>query len=157
PYGTPLAEAVFRADTAFGQPTRALQATDNGPGEPENDGNPFEAFKGNSYLECHRPMHDMIRAYETGAEYTYPLRGTKVIEAGAPRRIGADEALTMAATVAHNTEKLDEHEWNVMSVVYAPSDLEFWVAYETCGDDGTWRNAPDSGYWRFEVERLLDR
>ena len=152
-YGLPLEEAVLRGDMAFGQRTRALQATDNGPGEPDNDGNPLE---GDTYNECHKPMHDMIRAFETGSEYVYPLRGTKVIEAGAPRKIGVDEALTIAATVAHNIEKLDERDWDVMSVVYAPTDLEFFVAYETCDAKGRWRNAPDSGYWEFSLRKLLD-
>ncbi len=154
-YGMPLKEAVLRADTAFGKRTRALQATDNGPGEPENDGNLFAPFPHNTYLECHKPMHDMIRAYETGAEYVFPLRGTKVIDAGASRKIGPVEALTIAGTVAHNVEKLDENDWDVMSVVYAPTDLEFWVAYESCDAEGNWKNAPDSGYWRFDLVELL--
>jgi len=100
-------------------------------------------------------MHDMIRAYATGVEYVYPLRGTKIIEAGVPRKIGIDEALTIAATVAHNTEKLAESDWNVMSVVYAPTDLEFWVSYESCNDARGWKNAPDSGYLEFNVTALL--
>lgn len=155
-YGTPLKEAVFRADTAFGRRTRELQAADNGPGEPLNDGDPTKHLPGNSYWECHRPMHDMIRAYETGSDYVYPLRGTKVIEAGAPRKIGPDEALTMAATVAHNVEKLNENDWNVMSVVFAATDLDFWVAYEHQREDGAWTNAPDTGYWKFSLKTLLE-
>jgi len=152
-YGLPLREAVFRGDMAFAARTRALQATDNGPGESENDGNPLQ---GDTYNECHKPMHDMIRAYETGAEYVFPVRGTKVIEAGTPRQIGPDEALNIAATVAHNTEKLGENDWNVMSVVYAPTDLAFWAAYESCDAEGNWRNAPDSGYWAFSLRELID-
>jgi hypothetical protein len=151
-YGLPLKEAVARADMAFGKRTRALQATDNGPGEPANDGNPLT---GPTYLECHKPIHDLIRAYETGAEYVYPLRGAKILEAGKPRKIGAEEALTIAATVAHNTEKLAESDWNVMSVVYAPTDLDFWVAYESRDAAGNWKNAPDSGYMRFNLKALL--
>lgn len=154
-YGLPLKQAVMRGDMAFGRHSRALQATDNGPGDPANDGNPLKEFEGSTYFECHKPMYDMIRAYETGSEYVFPVRGTKVIEAGAPRRIGADEALTIAATVAHNTEKLHDNDWDVMSVVFAPTDLEFWVAYESCDADGQWRNAPDSGYWRFRLSDLL--
>jgi len=152
PYGLPLREAVMRADTAFGARTRALQAADNGPGNPENDGDPR---KGSTYLECHVPMHDLIRAYETGRSYVYPLRGTIVLEEGAPRAIGPQEAMTIAATVAHNTEKLDESDWNVMSVVYAPTDLDFWVAFETRHPDGHWTNAPDSGYTAFNLAALL--
>jgi hypothetical protein len=152
-YGLPLHEAVMRADTAFGCRARALQATDNGPGEPANTGNPLE---GRTYRECHRPMYDMIRAYETGSEYVYPVRGTKPIEAGAPVPIGAEQALTIAATVAHNVEKLEASDWNVMSVVFAPTDLDFWVAYETRCDDGSWKNAPDAGYLRFNLNELLN-
>jgi hypothetical protein len=152
-YGLPLKQAVARGDMAFGARARALQATDNGPGDPANDGDPL---KGATYIECHKPMYDMIRAYETGAEYVYPLRGTKVIEAGAPKKIGPEEAMTIAATVAHNTEKLAESDWNVMSVVYAPTDLDFWVAYETCDAAGNWENAPDSGYVQFNLKALLD-
>ncbi|MCX5758260.1 MAG: hypothetical protein NTU83_07085 [Candidatus Hydrogenedentes bacterium] len=142
----------MRADTAFGARTRALQATDNGPGAPENDGDPR---KGSTYVECHMPMHDLICAYASGAEYTYPLRGTKVLEGGTPKRIGPEEAMTIAATVAHNVEKLDESDWDAMSVIYAPTDLDFWVAYETLHPDGHWTNAPDSGYVRFNVAELL--
>jgi hypothetical protein len=149
--GLPLKEAVMRADMAFGKCTRALQVADNGPGAPENNGNPLE---GGTYIECHKPMHDMVRAYENGSEYVYPLRGTRVIHAGAPRKIGVDEALTIAATVAHNTEKLEESDWNVMSVVYSPTDLKFWVAYESCDGEGAWKNAPDSGYWEFDLREL---
>lgn len=152
-YGLPLPEAVIRADMAFGRRTRAMQATDNGPGEPANDGDPRKA---RTYLECHKPMRDMIRAYETGSEYVYELRGTKVIEAGAPRKIGPDEALTIAATVAHNVEKLDASDWNVMSVVFAPTDGDFWVAYETRDENGAWKNAPDSGYLRLNLRELLE-
>lgn len=152
-YGLPLKEAVMRGDTDFAKSTRAVQVADNGPGHPDNDGNPL---KGSTYQECHKPMHDMIRAFETGAEYVYPLRGTRVIEAGAPRKIGAAESLAIAATVAHNTEKLHESDWNVMSVLYAPTDLECWVAFETCNEAGEWANAPDSGYWHFNLRTLLD-
>jgi len=153
-YGLPLKEAVMRGDMAFGARSRALQATDNGPGEPANDGNPL---KGPTYIERHKPMHDIIRAYETGSEYVYPLRGAKIIEAGASRKIGAEEALKIAATVAHNLEKLAESDWDVMSVVYAPTDLDFWVAYETRDAAGNWKNAPESGYMQFNLKDLLSR
>ena len=152
-YGLPLTQAVMRGDMAFGETTRALQAADNGPGDPACDGDPRKA---GTYLDCHKPMYDMIRAYETGAEYVFHVRNTKVVEAGEPRRIGPDEALNIAATVAHNTEKLDENDWNVMSVVYASTDLDFWVSYESCDAEGNWKNAPDSGYWRFNLPELLD-
>ena len=151
-YGLPLRQAVMRADMAFGETTRALQAADNGVGDLECDGDPR---KGQTYLDYHKPMYDMIRAYETGDEYVSHLRGTQVVEGGKPRRIGPDEALNIAATVAHNTERLDENDWNVMSVVYAPTDLDFWVSYESCDAEGHWKNAPDSGYWRFNLPELL--
>lgn len=153
-YGLPLKDAVFRADTAFAANTRALQATDNGPGDPANDGDPR---KGDSYIACHIPMHDMIKAYETGSEYVFPVRNIKVIDAGPPRKIGHGEALAIAATVAHNVEKLAVNDWNVISVVYAPTDLEFWAAYESCDDSGTWKNAPDSGYWHLNLRELLGK
>lgn len=152
-YGLPMKEGVARGDMAYGESTRGLQAADNGPGEPANDGDPR---KGNTYLECHKPMVDMIHAYKSGMEYVFPVRNTKVIEAGAPRQIGIEEALTIAATVAHNTEKLEECDWNVMSVVYAPTELDFWVAYESCNEDGSWKNAPDSGYIQFNLRELLN-
>lgn len=151
-YGLPMKEGVARGDMAYGASTRGLQAADNGPGDPSNDGDPR---KGSTYVECHMPMVDMIRAYDSGAEYVYPLRDTRVIEAGAPRPIGVKEALTIAATVAHNTEKLAERDWNVMSVVYAPTDLDFWVSYESCDDAGKWKNAPDSGYVQFNLRALI--
>jgi hypothetical protein len=101
-------------------------------------------------------MHDMIVAYEKGEEYVFPVRGTKVVEAGAPHMIGPEEALNIAATVAHNTEKLHDNDWDVMSVVYAPTDLDFWVAYESCDENGAWNNAPDSGYWKFNMTALIE-
>ena len=153
PYGLPIRDGVARGDMAYGGSTRRLQAADNGPGDPANDGDPR---KGSTYLECHKPMVDMILAYASGEEYIFPVRGEKVIEAGAPRLMGAEEALTIAATVAHNTEKLAECDWNVMSVVYAPTDLDFWVAYESCDGDSHWKNAPDSGYVRFNLRELLE-
>ena len=152
-YGLQIKEGVARGDMAYGKSTRALQAADNGPGDPANDGDPR---KGSTYIECHKPMVDMIHAYESGAKYVFPVRNTKVIEAGAPRQIGIEEALTIAATVAHNTEKLGECDWDVMSVVYAPTDLNFWVAYESRDEDGNWKNAPDSGYVQFDLRELLD-
>ena len=152
-YGLPLSQTVMRGDMAFGETTRALQAADNGPGDPACDGDPR---KGGTYLDCHKPMYDMVRAYGTGDEYVFHVRGAKVVEAGAPRRIGPDETLNIAATVAHNTERLDDNDWNVMSVVYAPTDLEFWVSYESCDAQGVWQNAPDSGYWHLNLPELLD-
>ncbi|MCX5771011.1 MAG: C45 family autoproteolytic acyltransferase/hydrolase [Candidatus Hydrogenedentes bacterium] len=152
PYGLPMKHAVMRADMAFSQSVRALQATDNGPVVPGNDGNPLTAP---TYVDCHKPMYDMFRAYETGAEYVYPLRNTRVIEAAKPRLIGREQALNIAATVAHNVEKLDKNDWNVMSVVYAPTDLEFYVAFESRDHAGNWKNAPDSGYWQFNLDKLL--
>ncbi len=156
PYGLPMTEAVMRADTAFGARTRALQAADDGPGDPENTGNPLgRDDSGSTYTTCHKPMHDMIRAYETGAEYVFPVRNTKVIEAGAPRKIGPEEALNIAATVAHNTEMLHENDWDVMSVVYSPTDGRFWVGFESRDDAGNWKNAPDGGYLQFDMKELL--
>ncbi len=155
-YGLPLADAIMRADTAFGRCSRASQAADDGPGDRDNTGNPWgQNFSGSSYTTCHKPMHDMIRAYETGAEYVFPVRNTRVIEAGPPRRIGIEEALNIAATVAHNTEMLAQDDWDVMSVVYAPTDGDFWVAFESCDGEGNWKNAPDSGYGRFNFGELL--
>lgn len=155
-YGAPLREAIMRADTAFGAASRSLQAADDGPGDPDNTGNPWGRDNaGSTYTTCHLPMHDMIRAYETGAEYVFPVRNTKVIEKGAPRKIGPEEMLNIAATVAHNTEMLHENDWNVMSIAYAPTDLNFWVGYESRNPAGEWRNAPDSGYWEFSLKELL--
>jgi hypothetical protein len=155
-YGLPMTEAIMRADTAFGGRSRSLQAADDGPGDAENTGNPWgRDFSGSTYTTCHKPMHDMIRAYETGSEYVFPVRGTKVIEAGEPRKIGVEEALNIAATVAHNTEMLAEDDWDVMSVVYAPTDGDFWVAFESCDAAGNWKNAPDSGYGCFNFGELL--
>lgn len=155
-YGVPLREAIMRADTDFGAATRSLQAADDGPGDSDNTGNPWGRDNaGSTYTTCHLPMHDMIRAYETGAEYVFPVRNTKAIEKGAPRKIGPEEMLNIAATVAHNTEMLHENDWNVMSVAYAPTDLNFWVGYESCNPAGEWRNAPDSGYWELSMKELL--
>ena len=155
-YGTPMTEAVLRADTAFGVETRALQAADNGPGEPENTGDPGGVGEGTSYTDCHLPMAAMIAAYASGSEYVFPVRGNIAIPAGAPKKIGPEEALNIAATVAHNTEKLADNDWNVMSIVYAPTDLEFYAAWESEEEGRGWRNAPDTGYLHFSLRELID-
>jgi len=85
----------------------------------------------------------------------FPVRNTKVIEAGAPRKIGPEEAMTIAATVAHNTEMLGDNDWNVMSVVYAPTDGTLWLGFEHQHADGHWTNAPDSGYMEFGAADLF--
>ena len=155
-YGFPLEDAICRGDIAYSPEVRALQVADDGPGLPENTGNPRGRDGcGSTYTECDMPMRDMLRAYETGAAYVFPVRGTEVIQAGPPRKVGSEEALNIAATVAHNTEKLGENDWNVMSVVYANTDREFWVAYEHEHEDGHWFNAPDSGYWHMSLDDLL--
>ncbi len=155
-YGLPMKDGVMRADTAFGKTTRAAQAADDGPGAPENTGNPLgRDNEGSTYTNCHKPMYDMVRAYETGVQYIFPVRNQKVIEAGAPRKIGVEEALNIAGVVAHNTDMLHENDWNVMSVVYAPTDGRFWVGYETRYSDGSWKNAPDAGYMQFDMAELL--
>jgi len=156
-YGLPLEHAVMRADTAFGKTTRALQACDDGPGEPENTGNPWgRDFCGSTYTTCHKPMYDMVRAFETGEEYVFPVRNIRVIEKGEPRKIGLDETLVIAATVAHNTECLADNDWNVMSVVYAATDGQMAVAYESRNERNEWKNAPDSGYALFASRELLE-
>ncbi|HPU97528.1 MAG TPA: C45 family autoproteolytic acyltransferase/hydrolase [Candidatus Hydrogenedentes bacterium] len=155
-YGLPVEHAVMRADTAFGKTTRALQACDDGPGEPENTGNPWgRDFCGSTYTTCHRPMYDMVRAFETGDEYVFPVRNTRVIDKGTPRKIGFQEIMVIAATVAHNTECLADNDWNVMSVVYAPTDGKLAVAYESQDRQGLWKNAPDSGYALFTLGDLM--
>lgn len=157
-YGFPLKEAVCRGDIAYDPAVRALQVADDGPALPENTGNPHgRDGAGSTYTECDMPMRDMLRAYETGSEYVFPLRNQKVIEAGEPCKIGPEEALTIAATVAHNTEKLELNDWDVMSVVYANTDRQFWVAFEHEHNDGHWTNAPDSGYWHFDLGELLNQ
>lgn len=156
-YGLPLEHAVMRADTAFGKTTRALQACDDGPGEPENTGNPWgRDFCGSTYTTCHKPMYDMVRAFETGDEYVFPVRNIRVIDKGEPRKIGLNETLLIAATVAHNTECLADNDWDVMSVVYAATDGQMAVAYESRNDQDEWKNAPDSGYALFSLRELLE-
>jgi hypothetical protein len=158
PYGFPLREALCRGDIAYDPAVRALQIADDGPALPGNTGNPCgRDGSGSTYTECDMPMRDMLRAYETGSEYVFPLRGQKVIEAGAPRKLGPEEALNIAATVAHNAEKLEFNDWDVMSVVYANTARQFWVAFEHEHDDGHWTNAPDSGYWHFDFTELLEQ
>jgi len=156
-YGLPLENAVMRADTAFGKTTRAMQACDDGPGDPENTGNPWgRDFSGSTYTTCHKPMYDMVRAFETGEEYIFPVRNIRVIDKGEPRKIGLDEILIIAATVAHNTECLADNDWNVMSVVYAATDGQIAVAYESRNEQNEWKNAPDSGYALFSLRELLE-
>jgi len=145
---------IARADTAFGASTRAMQAADNGPGVAEQSGDPRVGGLASSYVACHQPMAAMADAYAGGTAYVFPVRGNEVIAADAPRLIGAEEALNIAATVAHNTERLAENDWNVMSVVYAATDMEIFVAFES-ENNGVWKNAPDTGYLHLSVAELL--
>ncbi len=81
------------------------------------------------------------------------LREMSGIAEGA-RQAGFDLTLADVQRITAVT-KLDKSDWNVMSVVYAPTDLEFRVAYETRDLAGNWKNAPDSGYVHFNLNDLL--
>lgn len=71
---------------------------------------------------------------------------------GTSEEIGSDEMLAIAQTAGqrHATET-----WNTLSAVYANTDLDFWVAYETCDNGGAWTKASDGVYWQFNLAELV--
>jgi hypothetical protein len=152
-YGTPLPEAVFRADTAFSSQVRITQTADGGPGNPGSLGDPSQTGEVNSYLDCHLPMRDMLETFRLGGSYIYPPRGITVLDNIKHRLIGRDEMICLAGTVAHNTEMLCLNDWNVMSVVYDATLLKVWIAFESF-DNNKWSNAPDSGYLELDLPEI---
>jgi hypothetical protein len=152
-FGTPLPEAIFRADTAFSPLVRSTQTADGGPGNPGSLGDPTRPGETNSYLDGHLPMRDMLETFRLGGSYLFPPRNIRVLENIKPRLIGRDEIICIAGTVAHNTEKLFLNDWNVMSVIYDATLLKAWIAFETC-DGNNWLNAPDSGYLEIDLEEF---
>ncbi len=152
-YGTPLPEAVFRADTAFSPQVRSTQTADGGPGNPGSAGDPSQPGEVNSYLNCHLPMKDMLETFRLGGSYRFPPRDIKVLDSIQPQLIGRDEMICLAGTVAHNTEMLHLNDWNVMSVVYDATMLKVWIAFESF-DGNNWHNAPDSGYLEIDLPAI---
>ena len=146
-YGLPLQQAVYRADTAFDPQVRKDQITDNGPGRPGNSGDPRQAY---TYVYGYKPMHDLIIAFNDGREFRYMRSGKVLLEVtGQPRKIGLEEARLMAACLAYKGS-------SIMSVVYAATDLDFMVAFET-GHGDSWKDAPEGGYLKLNLVELVGR
>lgn len=141
--GRYLSCAIYRGDEAMGYGTRMWQTAANGPG----NGDPTDLMvNSGSYKNRYLPMEGILEALATGNAYSYD--GVTWVETGATgRKVGLDEAtdITRAAAMGGN----------VMSVVYAPTDLKIRVAFES-GTGSTWVRAADNPYAEIDMKALFD-
>ena len=146
-YGTPLKQAVLRADVAMSPEIRKSQTADRGPGNPDGGGNPVE---GGSYRDRHKSQYDAFTALETGGAFSNPYTGGPVFAAtGEARLIDAKTAIEIASAAAMPSQ-------NVLSIVYAATDLDFYVAWEsTAGAD--WRPAFTMPFLKLGMKELAGR
>ena len=135
-YGCPMKDATWRADTAFSATVRSGQATDNGPVEEANDGDPR---KGDTYRILHVPMANMIRAFTEGTAFDEEEKKAYVMPAiGSGSPMGPEEAMKVCQMAGDN-------DGNIMSVLYEATDLKAHVAFEK-GQGDTWSPAALNGY-----------
>lgn len=150
PYGFPLPDAIYRADTAFDPAVRRTQTCSHGPASKEYDplidkyipGDPSES---GAYKDRYKPQYEMINAYYEGTGYSG--NGIQISNDGNRTLIGMNQALAIAKEVAMKDS-------NVISVVYAPTDLEMSVSYES-GTGDTWVNASDHEYYPIDLAARL--
>jgi hypothetical protein len=133
-YALKLENAIFRADVALDPTIRSTQSADNGPyGDPRDGG----SYK-NRYLAQYNILKDH---YED-----------RITQGNDPTLIGNEQAIDLLRSVAMDC--------NVLSVVYGATTLDFWVAYETGGNDGSgeeWHFAPYHEYMRLNLKHLLEK
>lgn len=147
PYGTPLSNAVLRADVAASPDIRRTQTADNGPGDPENDGNPLI---GGSYLMRHVSQYNALRALETGGAFFNPYTGAPVLQTtGSPAQVNVDNAMIVAANAG-------VPDSCILMVVYAATDLEMYVSWEKL-DGGNWTAAFDMPFLKLNLKELLNK
>ena len=145
-YGATLENAVFRADVAFDPGIRRTQTADNGPGNPDSDGNPLV---GGSYKNRHISQYNALLALKTGAAFDNPYTGEPVFAAtGQSRLIGAQEALEIAAAVTIPQS-------SVLTIAYAATDLEFFVSWEST-DGGEWTTSFELPYIQLSLNELIN-
>lgn len=143
-YGTPLKQAVLRADVAMHPDIRKTQMADNGPGN-EGGGNPLE---GGSYRDRHKSQYDALEALAGGGAFNNPYTGEPVFEeTGEKRLIGPETALEIVSAAAMPDQC-------VLAIVYAATDLDFYVSWEsTAGAD--WQPAFKMPFLKLSLKGLL--
>jgi len=129
-YGTPLKQAVLRADMAMSPDIRKTQTSANGPGNMEG-GNPLES---GSYRDRHRSQYNALIALETGGAFNNPYTGEIVFAAtGEKRLLGPETALEIVSAAAMPSQC-------VLAITYAATDLDFYVSWENTSD-AVWQPA----------------
>lgn len=147
-YGLPLTYAVFKNDVALTPSIRQTQTATSGPGNTDfslsscggDDGDPIRDV--NRYWA----MYWLIKTYQTGGTYINNRDGWKVLDNIPPTNIGLDQAITIASAVAMSGD--------IISIAYAPTDLDIAVAYES-GSGADWRPANDNTYYVFNLNNLM--
>jgi predicted choloylglycine hydrolase len=145
-YGTPLKQAVLRADVSMSPDVRKTQTSNNGPGNADGGGNPVE---GGSYRYRHRSQYDALTALENaGGVFSNPYTGEPVFEAaGGKRLIDAKAALEIASAAAMPDQ-------NVLAIVYSATDLDFYVSWEnTSGAE--WQPAFKMPYLKLNLKEIV--
>ncbi len=146
-YGTPLKQAVLRADVAMNPDVRKTQMADHGPGNADGGKNPVE---GGSYRDRHKSQYDALTALAAGGEFRNPYTKELVFkQTGVKKLIDAQTALQLASAVAIPDQ-------NVLSIVYAATDLDFYVSWEnTSGAE--WQPAFKMPYLKLKMKDISDK
>ena len=145
PYGVPMKDATYRADTAFSASVRSGQATDNGPAVEGNSGDPRE---GDTYKKLHLPMAQMIQGYTEGKAFKASGKERWHLEAGRPHPMTRDEAFQVCRMAGDN-------EGNIMSVFFEATDLRARVAFER-GTGPEWIPAALAGFRELDLKPAFD-
>lgn len=144
-YGTPLKSAVLRADVAMSPKVMKTQTSGNGPGNKDGWGNPLEC---GSYRHRHRSQYDALVALETGKVFNNPYTGAPVFAAtGEKRLIGPENALDITSAAAMPDQ-------NVLAIVYAATDLFFYVAWEN-STSAEWQPAFKMPFLKLSLKDLI--
>jgi len=148
-YGLPMSYAVFKDDVALTPQIRQSQTATAGPGNSDfnlnkwgqDDGNPMHSFIGRYWAQ-----YWMIRTYQTGGTYINYKDDWKALNNIPPTKIGLEQAVTIASAVSMHGD--------IISIAYAPTDLNIAVAYES-GRGSEWRPASHNTYYVFNLKNLL--
>ncbi len=143
-YGTPLKQAVLRADVAMSPVIWKTQTSNDGPGNPGGGINPAT---GGSYRDRHKSQNDAIIALEKGGEFKNPYTGEQVFAAtGKKINIDAETAIDIVSAIGMPGQC-------VLAITYAATDLDFYVAWEdTTGSD--WKPAYKSPFLKLNLNEL---
>jgi len=143
-YGTPLKNAVLRADVAMSPDVRKTQMADDGPANAGGGRNPVE---GGSYRDRHKSQYDALIALETGGAFKNPYTGEPVFAAtGKKRLLDPETTLDIVAAVGMPSQC-------VLAIAYAATDLDFYVAWEITSESG-WRPAYTNKFLRLSLLEL---